>query len=274
MNGVLRPLGFEVRGIVQEGESRPLSQRMRQESQSHITKAIEACPPFFTGLNWAGHIAPLVAEFSELYESRPIRDRDGSCGYNTGVILFIAARLAAPSLILESGTYKGASSWIFRNACPKAEIHCFDLDFSKLVYRDSSIYYHEQDWAKEKLPFAVPADAFAFFDDHVNHAQRVLEAQERGFTRFIADDNVSKHTLHRDGLPPVPTIDMIYDDDLQDGDELEWLSEGRHLRYIHDHGLVTRARNAIIRVVKAPDLLEQTGYRPTTLTTFVELRGE
>jgi hypothetical protein len=38
--------------------------------------------------------------------------------------------------IVESGVFRGLTTWVMRQACPQAEIFCFDPDLSGLRYRD------------------------------------------------------------------------------------------------------------------------------------------
>ncbi len=64
--------------------------------------------------------------------------------------------------------------------------------------------------------------ALAFFDCHVNQARRVREAYERGFRWLIFDDNAPADRLYGYGLPGLPTIDMVLDTTLIDGDVLGW----------------------------------------------------
>jgi hypothetical protein len=115
----------------------------------------------------------------------------------------------------------------------------------------------------------VPEVSLCYFDDHVNHGKRLLEAAERGFTRAIFDDNVPWHALHKDGLPPVPTIDMLFDTSLKDGETLEWVSAGRRLSYVQHAEFTDRARSVVASVERSPRLQQITGYFPETDKAFV-----
>ena len=60
--------------------------------------------------------------------------------------LFIVIKILKPKLIVESGVYKGLSSWFILKAAPKnAKIFCLDINLSQLQYRSSKIYYLEKD---------------------------------------------------------------------------------------------------------------------------------
>lgn len=68
-----------------------------------------------------------VADFFALYPRRPVLDNSGGSGFNDSLWLFALARALRPELIVESGTHRGHSAWLFRQACPEAEIHSFDI---------------------------------------------------------------------------------------------------------------------------------------------------
>jgi len=267
VNGLLHLLGVELRKYRYESDSFPISPIMIDRQVSGVTERLTC----WEGLRFGDRerIGNTVREFYRLFPSTPVRQSSGGCGFNAGLILFVAARMMNPSLIVESGTFKGFTAWIFRSACPNAEIHCFDISFRHLTYQDSTVHYHEYDWIAGE-PFPVPEDALCFFDDHVSQAQRVLEAHARGFKRLIFDDNLPLHALHQDGASAVPTIDIVFDDGLADGDTVEWVSFNKKRRYRHDAAAAKEIRKHVRRVTKAPSLHDETGCFPANLT-FVDL---
>lgn len=268
VNRVLNPLGFEFSRFRFEGDSFPVTPSLIERQIRMVTEQAQQMGGLFSADGEA--IADAVRNFYELFEKTPVRPSSGGCGFNAGLILFVAARLAKPRVIIESGTFKGFTAWVFRSACPEAEIHCFDITFAELTCKDPTIHYHEHDWMERDLGLARPEDALCFFDDHVSQARRVIEAHDRGFERLIFDDNLPVHALHRDGTPAVPTVDMMFDEQLADGETIEWVSFHRKWAYRHDASLATEVRRRIKRMVRAPALYDETGYAPANLT-FVEL---
>lgn len=120
-----------------------------------------------------------------------------------------------------------------RQACPLAEMHAFDIDLSRLVYNDESIQYHEHDWSEHDFGNVRDRSTLVFFDDHINQMRRIEESSERGFDTLIFDDNLPVYHIYREIGAIVPTVDMIFDDDLEDGDEIEWLHYNRsHKAYV------------------------------------------
>jgi hypothetical protein len=245
---------------------------MIKTSINLIIKALAESGPFFPApdaQNWNTFLESEVPAFYEMFPTCPVPVMGGGCTFHSALMIYLASRWMKPDLIIESGSYRGVSAWVFRTACPKAEIHCFDISFAHLAYKHPSIHYHEHDWTAQPLNFEIPEKSVCYFDDHINQADRVLESHRRGLHRLIFDDNVPTHALHKDGLPPVPTIDMLFDDSLKSGDVLEWVSAATRYRYEHDADLVSAARKLITSVNKPPRIQYATGYPMETDTTFV-----
>ena len=80
--------------------------------------------------------------FEEIYASRPDKREVGSSGYSNLKNLYDICERLQPELIVESGTWKGNSSWLFFHF---AKVWCFDIDFSNLMFNHSDILYKEQD---------------------------------------------------------------------------------------------------------------------------------
>jgi hypothetical protein len=214
----------------------------------------------------------LVAQFFDIYDRRPVADNAGGSGVNDSLALFVAASLAAPRLIVESGVHKGHTTWLFRQACPAADIRAFDIDLGRLAWRDPAARYHESDWSEAAIGPVDPAVAFAFFDDHVNQCRRVREAWERGFRLLAFDDNFPADQLYATGVPPVPTLAMLLDPQLAPGMELTWLRHGKPRRYTVAEADTHDAARLIEVAVALPDLAPASRYPPQSGMTIVRLR--
>lgn len=271
INRCLTPLGFELRRFRFEGDSYPVSPWLIARQHRLIVSNLDFLPRFFQKEISKDEIAKHVQEYYDAFPHRPISQGAGGCGFNAGLILFVAARIHHPSTIIESGTFKGFSAWVFHTACPQADVHCYDISFAELQYKDRAIHFHEHDWTVNELAVSDATASLCFFDDHVSQAQRIIEAHRRGFKHIIFDDNLPTHALHRDGTPAVCTVDMLEDESLVDGQTIEWTNAGRKFVYRHDAALAANARSCIKQVVRAPSLQDVTGYAPANLT-FVELK--
>jgi hypothetical protein len=216
-------------------------------------------------------VAAAIDAFFALYPERPVADNSGGSGFNDSLWLFTTARLLAPALIIESGVYKGQSSWLLRQAAPDATLHSIDLDLAQRCWRDEAIAYHEGDWSELALRAPDRGTALCFFDDHVSQARRIREAHARGFRTLLFGDDVAAETLHATGRPPLPTVSMLLDDTLVPGERIEWLRGGTIHHYVVDGADIASARRLIRRAAPMPDLAPITRCRPQSGLTLVTL---
>lgn len=185
-------------------------------------------------------VATTVRDFLSLYARRPIRGNTSGSGFNNCFWIYLTVRLLNPELIVESGVWKGQTSWLMHQACPGASIHSFDINLSRLAYKADAIAFHEMDWMDFDLGQVDAARSLCFFDCHVNQARRIREAYDRGFRTLLFDDNPPVHKLYSFGTPGLPTVDMLLDDTIQPGDEIVWTKGGIERQYVYaqedEHG--------------------------------------
>ena len=60
-----------------------------------------------------------IDEFAALYADRPVKENRGGMKAPHLFALWFIARKLAPDLIVESGVWKGQSTWLLENACEK-----------------------------------------------------------------------------------------------------------------------------------------------------------
>lgn len=101
---------------------------------------------------------------------------------------FILRRME-PSLVVESGVWKGHSTWLIEQACPQARLVCLDPDFSRLEYRSSKAQYLSRDFAEVDWSEFDTSRAIGFFDDHQNEYARLKDLWWAGFRHAIFEDN-------------------------------------------------------------------------------------
>lgn len=215
-------------------------------------------------------LAAIVRDFIALYRRRPVRDNTGGCGFTGSLSLYLVARLVEPTLVVESGTWQGHSSWLLAEACPGAALHSFDIEHDNLLHRDPRVTYHRCDWLTYPIEPADPSQSLIFFDDHVSHARRLKEAHGRGFRMAMFDDDLTVDSLFVTGMPPAPTVAMLMDPDMGPGQSVEWVYRGRHHRFRMDED-VAEARALIAECHRLPDLSGVSHYRSHHGMSFVRL---
>lgn len=148
----------------------------------------------------------------QIIATRPDKHDVGSCPPWKLRHLYRICKALNPNLIIESGTWKGNSLWLFKHAFHNAIIHAYDIDFSNRLFIDDSIYYHEHDIENHnhyfKYHFINNTDLI-FFDDHINQEKRLHWAFKNGFKHIIFDDNIPLNKIDLFGAAPIPTLEML-----------------------------------------------------------------
>ena len=263
--------GLEIKEFSSELDHMMISERMRRKSIGLATTEIGN---FF---HTAGHtidadqLEEAVLAFYSLSPRCPVRQSSGGCGFNAGLELFVTARLLGPSVIVESGVYRGFTTWVLRQAVPTAKILSFDIDLSRLRRTEEGVEYVEADISTYDFCSMPKGNALCFFDDHVSQALRIEQASSWGFNNLLFDDNLPLHALHGDGSAPYPTVDMVFDDDLTESELIEWRTHTRFQYQVRKADLMA-LRDKIAFAQRFPDLSRETGYRGSNLT-YVRLRS-
>ena len=219
-------------------------------------------------------VAELAAEFVPLYRTHPVRLTKGGNNFNSCFWLFVITRLVDPASIIESGSFRGQSAWIFRQAAPDARLMCFDIYTGRFELDDPAIELIElieHDWSEYDFSGLDLSRHLCFFDDHVSQARRVRECFERGLTRLIFDDDVPAMHLPSDADPGPPTINMIHDDSIDDGELFAWSVAGKTYEYRYSRAEALEIRAMIASYARLPQLLEVTGFQRQSGLSLVTL---
>ena len=146
-------------------------------------------------------------EFLSLYEKRPFTKN--ICGLPTlgHYCLWTILKEIMPKTIIESGIMRGATTWLIENTCPDAELICIDprpelipikSDCSVARPIDNGWFYHISKKAKyQTKDFCLDnfsqitnkADAFVYFDDHMDVLPRLEHCKKFGIQNILFDDN-------------------------------------------------------------------------------------
>jgi len=265
IDSLLYKFGLEIKQCSSELDHFMISEKMTKKSMDLVTTELSDF------LRRAGHLVDLnrleetILAFYSLAKNCPIRQSSGGCGFNAAVELFVTARLLCPQVIVESGVYRGFTTWVLRHAAPTAKILSFDIDLSRLRRTERGVEYVEADVSTYDFRSIPKENALCFFDDHVSQLQRIEQAHSWGFINLIFDDNWPAHALHGDGLVPYPTVEMVFDDDLTEGELIEWRTQ-IPLHHKVSKGDLVALRRKIRFVGRFPDLSWETGYRGSNLT--------
>lgn len=209
----------------------------------------------------------IIENFYHRWLKSPFRGKNGGSRFNNLLWLHLIAHSFKPEIVIDSGTFEGASAWSFATALPSGTVHSYDIDLSQLKLRMSSARYIQADWISEELPIKDKR-VLCYFDDHVDQVQRLLEAAHRGCSLLIFDDDFPVTSFFQMAPSPsvLPKIEFVLDANLQDGQELAWSHQSKSLHFQIDKARLDEARTCIDRTARLPFTglitgIHQTPYR-------------
>lgn len=211
-----------------------------------------------------------VERFDLLFHDAPFHEMGGGMGYNNGLVLFCFAASVGATQVIESGVWKGFTTYILDQASPaNSKLFCFDINLSKIEWRSTKAEYFEHD-ITEWNSNADSENVLALFDDHVSQYDRLQYSYDHGFKYLVFDDDVTHLNVHSDGWPPVPTLNMIWNkDDLPT--KFQWM-RGSTVATADFSNLECKHLIDAYTYVTPPDLFELTGYRDSSRTSYLVRR--
>ncbi|CAH9122802.1 unnamed protein product [Cuscuta epithymum] len=152
-----------------------------------------------------------LEEFVPIYETRPIKNNMYGMGFDHSFGLWFITRWLKPDLMIESGAFKGHSTWVLRQAMPNTPIISLTprhpLRYLKKgpAYVDGNCTYFagkdfvdfgSVDWEVVLKKHGVQdiSQVIVFFDDHQNELKRLKQALKAGFKHLVFEDNYDTGT--------------------------------------------------------------------------------
>lgn len=142
------------------------------------------------GASWLeDYNGSLLEEFLDIYKSRPLRTNHGGMGVNHSYALFFVLRKLMPTSVIESGVFKGQSTWLIEQALPNADIYSLDPRPELREYTSSRAKYLTDDFAGVDWSILDVEKTVCFFDDHQSSFSRLKDMKWWGFKYAVFEDN-------------------------------------------------------------------------------------
>ncbi|KAF6164459.1 hypothetical protein GIB67_025285 [Kingdonia uniflora] len=152
-----------------------------------------------------------LEEFVPIYETRPIKNNMYGMGFDHSFGLWFMARWLKPELMIESGAFKGHSTWVLRQAMPDTPIISLTPRHPEKYLKKGPAYvdgnctyfsgkdfvdFGSVNWESvlKKHGVSDRSRVLIFFDDHQNELKRLKQALKAGFRHLIFEDNYDTGT--------------------------------------------------------------------------------
>ncbi|KAJ0613571.1 hypothetical protein HanRHA438_Chr02g0048611 [Helianthus annuus] len=152
-----------------------------------------------------------LEEFVPIYETRPIKNNMYGMGFDHSFGLWFITRWLKPDLMIESGAFKGHSTWVLRQAMPNTRIISITPRHPEKYLKKGAAYvdgnctyfagkdfvdFGSIDWSTVMKKHGVSdlSRVLIFFDDHQSELKRLKQALKAGFTNLVFEDNYDTGT--------------------------------------------------------------------------------
>ena len=80
--------------------------------------------------------------FLKIYNSRPIKDNSSGMRIEHCFAVYCLLKKIKPKNVIESGIWRGQTTWLIRNTLSKANIFSIDIDLSnrKVIYKNVNYF--------------------------------------------------------------------------------------------------------------------------------------
>jgi len=150
----------------------------------------------------------------------------GGIDHKDYLSLWCLSHIYAPEIYIESGVFIGSSLHAFINAPGIQKILAIDPNLKKLKIPKNNIpgaeFIDDKDFSQIQIDL-TGIKALAYFDDHIDSADRILQSFNKGLRYILFDDSTGFEGICQRLYPPIPTIPMIMNAEiLSPGAELAW----------------------------------------------------
>ncbi|MEM8947295.1 MAG: hypothetical protein AAGD11_19130 [Planctomycetota bacterium] len=140
--------------------------------------------------------------------------------------LWCLGKRLCPETYVESGVFIGSSLHAFVSSETIDRVVAIDPDLSKLKVSTDAVREAKlidgADFSEIEFQLG-DGQSLVYFDDHINTANRILQAAEKGFRYLLFDDSTGLEGVCQRLYPATPTIPMVMHCELfSPGDELAW----------------------------------------------------
>lgn len=140
--------------------------------------------------------------------------------------LWCLSQTLLPKIYVESGVFIGSSLHAFLQSPALIKAFAIDPDLSKLMIPKGKLtnttLIDNQDFSQIEIQVSGQ-NALVYFDDHIDTANRILQAYKKGFKYALFDDSTGMEGICQRLYPAIPTVPMIVNCHLLNvGDEICW----------------------------------------------------
>ena len=135
------------------------------------------------------------SSFLKLYKKRPIKNNQSGMKIDHCYALFCLLKKIKPKYVIESGVWKGQTTWLIKNVLKNSKIYSIDIDLSQRELIYENVKYLDKDITKYNWSKLDKNKTLVIFDDHVCFSKRLNFIKKYDFKHIIFDDNLPNNHI-------------------------------------------------------------------------------
>ena len=136
-----------------------------------------------------------LRDFLNIYENKPIQNNHSGMRVEHCFALYCFLRELKPKHIIESGVWRGQTTWLIRKAIQNIDLYSIDTDLSQKTISFEDVNYLEKDITNYDWTKLDKDKTLIIFDDHVCFSKRIDFLLKNKFKHIIFDDNLPNNFI-------------------------------------------------------------------------------
>lgn len=136
-----------------------------------------------------------LKHFLKIYKLKPIYNNFSGMKVEHCFALYCLLKKIKPKYVIESGIWRGQTTWLIKKTLKKTKLFSIDLDLSQREIIYKNVEYLNKDITKYNWDKINKNNTLIIFDDHVCFSERIEFLINNNFKHIIFDDNLPNNFI-------------------------------------------------------------------------------
>jgi len=133
--------------------------------------------------------------FLKIYNKRPIKNNYSGMKVEHCFALYCLLKKIKPKYVIESGVWKGQTTWLIKKTLKNVKLYSIDIDLSQKDLHFNDVEYLDRDISSFSWKKVNKDKTLIIFDDHVCFSKRIIFLLKNKFKHIIFDDNLPNNFI-------------------------------------------------------------------------------
>ena len=133
--------------------------------------------------------------FLKLYKTKPIKNNFSGMKVEHCFALYCLLKKIKPKYVIESGIWKGQTTWLIKKTLKNVKLFSIDIDLSQKEIDFKDVDYLNKDITNYDWSKINKDKTLIIFDDHVCFSERINFLIKNKFKHIIFDDNLPNNFI-------------------------------------------------------------------------------